>query len=58
MKLILTAAVENLGEAGDTVEVKDGYGRNYLLPRGLAIVATVMSANHLSQVIQQEGDVK
>lgn len=40
MKLILTAAVENLGEAGDTVEVKDGYGRNYLLPRGLAIVAT------------------
>ncbi|MGC4963977.1 50S ribosomal protein L9 [Gordonia sp. DT218] len=40
MKLILTAAVENLGEAGDTVEVKDGYGRNYLLPRGLAIKAT------------------
>ncbi|MFT4088668.1 MAG: 50S ribosomal protein L9 [Gordonia sp. (in: high G+C Gram-positive bacteria)] len=40
MKLILTAAVENLGEAGDTVEVRDGYGRNYLLPRGLAIVAT------------------
>ena len=40
MKLILTAAVDNLGEAGDTVEVRDGYGRNYLLPRGLAIVAT------------------
>ena len=40
MKLILTTAVENLGEAGDTVEVKDGYGRNFLLPRGLAIVAT------------------
>ena len=40
MKLILTNAVENLGEAGDTVEVRDGYGRNYLLPRGLAIVAT------------------
>ncbi|MFM9378864.1 50S ribosomal protein L9 [Gordonia sp. VNK21] len=40
MKLILTAAVENLGEAGDTVEVRDGYGRNFLLPRGLAIVAT------------------
>ncbi|RPA64816.1 50S ribosomal protein L9 [Gordonia oryzae] len=40
MKLILTAAVENLGEAGDSVEVKDGYGRNYLLPRGLAIKAT------------------
>jgi large subunit ribosomal protein L9 len=40
MKLILTADVEHLGIPGDTVEVKDGYGRNYLLPRGLAIVAT------------------
>ena len=29
MKLILTAAVENLGAAGEIVEVKDGYGRNY-----------------------------
>ena len=40
MKLILTAEVDHLGSAGDTVEVKDGYGRNYLLPRGLAIAAT------------------
>ncbi len=40
MKLILTADVEHLGVAGETVEVKDGYGRNYLLPRELAIVAT------------------
>ena len=40
MKLILTAEVEKLGVPGDTVEVKDGYGRNFLLPRGLAIVAT------------------
>ncbi|MGH3563518.1 MAG: 50S ribosomal protein L9, partial [Mycobacterium sp.] len=40
MKLILTAEVEHLGAAGDTVEVKDGYGRNYLLPRELAIVAS------------------
>jgi len=40
MKLILTTEVEHLGTAGDAVEVKDGYGRNYLLPRGLAIVAT------------------
>jgi large subunit ribosomal protein L9 len=37
MKLILTAAVDNLGLAGDIVEVKDGYGRNYLVPRGFAI---------------------
>ncbi|MBF6469152.1 50S ribosomal protein L9 [Nocardia beijingensis] len=40
MKLILTADVDNLGAPGDTVEVKDGYGRNYLLPRGLAIAAS------------------
>jgi large subunit ribosomal protein L9 len=40
MKLILTAAVDNLGQPGDIVEVKGGYGRNLLLPRGLAIPAT------------------
>lgn len=40
MKLILTADVDNLGAVGDSVEVKDGYGRNFLLPRGLAIVAS------------------
>ncbi len=40
MKLILTADVPNLGSPGDVVEVKDGYGRNYLVPRKLAIVAT------------------
>jgi large subunit ribosomal protein L9 len=40
MKLILTADVPNLGAPGDIVEVKDGYGRNYLLPRSLAITAT------------------
>jgi large subunit ribosomal protein L9 len=34
MKLILTHEVSGLGEAGDIVEVKDGYGRNFLLPRG------------------------
>jgi large subunit ribosomal protein L9 len=37
MKLILTAAVDNLGSPGDVVEVKDGYGRNFLVPRGFAI---------------------
>src|SRR5690625_2123783 len=37
MKLILTHEVANLGAPGDIVEVKDGYGRNYLMPRGYAI---------------------
>ncbi|WP_432492424.1 MULTISPECIES: 50S ribosomal protein L9 [Kineococcus] len=36
MKLILTHEVSGLGTPGDVVEVKDGYGRNYLLPRNLA----------------------
>ncbi len=40
MRLILTQDVTGLGTPGDLVEVKDGYGRNYLLPRGLAIPAT------------------
>ena len=37
MKLILTQEVDGLGAAGDVVEVKDGYGRNFLVPRGFAI---------------------
>jgi len=37
MKLILTQEVSDLGAPGDVVEVKDGYGRNYLMPRGFAI---------------------
>lgn len=37
MKLILTSTVDKLGIAGDIVEVKDGYGRNYLVPQGKAI---------------------
>ena len=37
MKLILTQEIDGLGAPGDVVEVKDGYGRNYLIPRGVAI---------------------
>jgi large subunit ribosomal protein L9 len=40
MKLILKQSVENLGEAGDVVQVKPGYGRNYLIPHGLAYTAS------------------
>lgn len=57
MKLILTAEVEHLGAAGDSVEVKDGYGRNYLLPRGLAIVAT-RGAQRQADDIRRARDTK
>lgn len=40
MKVILKDEVDNLGLAGDVVDVTDGYGRNFLLPRGLAILAS------------------
>ena len=40
MEVILRQAIENLGNPGDVVTVKPGYGRNYLLPRGLAYEAT------------------
>jgi large subunit ribosomal protein L9 len=40
VKIILTAEVPQLGDPGDLVQVKDGYARNYLLPRRLAIAAT------------------
>lgn len=40
MKLILRADVENLGRLGDVVTVKAGYGRNYLVPQGMAMLAT------------------
>ena len=40
MKLILTAPVAHLGVPGEVVEVRDGYGRNYLLPKGHAIAWT------------------
>ncbi len=40
MKIILRADVENLGSLGDVVNVKPGYGRNYLLPQGLAMIAS------------------
>ena len=40
MQLVLTEDVQHLGKQGDLVEVKPGYGRNYLLPNGLATVPT------------------
>ena len=50
MKLILTQEVDNLGLAGDVVEVADGYGRNYLVPRGSAISWTKGGEKQITQI--------
>jgi large subunit ribosomal protein L9 len=50
MKLILTQEVTGLGGPGEIVEVKDGYGRNYLLPQGKAIVATRGAEKQVAQI--------
>lgn len=47
MQVILTQDVDNLGKAGELVSVRPGYGRNYLVPRGLAVSATVRNKNRL-----------
>jgi large subunit ribosomal protein L9 len=50
MKLILTREVAGLGLAGDIVEVADGYGRNFLVPRGAAITWTKGAEKQISQI--------
>ena len=47
MQLILTQDVDNLGSAGELVSVKNGFGRNYLLPQGLALSATKRNVKRL-----------
>lgn len=50
MKIILTHEVENLGSAGDVVEVKDGYARNYLMPRGYATAWSKGAQKQIDQI--------
>jgi large subunit ribosomal protein L9 len=47
MKVILREDVPNLGRGGELVEVKPGYGRNYLLPRGLAVPANIKNIREI-----------
>ena len=53
MKIILTADVDTLGNAGDVVEVKDGYARNFLLPRSVALIANKRNMAVYEKVRQQ-----
>ena len=52
MKVILTQDVENLGLLGDTIEVKPGYGRNYLIPQGVALLTTGKASKELRHRLQ------
>ena len=54
MKVILREDVPDIGTAGQTVEVKDGYGRNFLIPRNLAIPATKGNLNAIDEVTKQK----
>lgn len=66
MRLILSQNVENLGRIGDLVKVKNGYARNFLIPRGLAVVANEgnqASLNHQMRLLEKKkalilGDAK
>ena len=52
MKLILTQEVTGLGAPGDIVEVKDGYGRNFLIPRGFAIRWTRGGEKQIESIVR------
>lgn len=49
MKVILLADVKKLGKKGDTIVVSDGYGSNYLIPKGLAVASTSSSQKELAK---------
>jgi len=62
VKIILTQDVENLGSLGDTIEVKPGYGRNYLIPKGVALLARGKASKELRHRLQhlekmREGEI-
>lgn len=53
MEVILKKDVENLGYANDVVKVREGYARNFLLPRGLAVSATDSEKKQLAETMKQ-----
>jgi large subunit ribosomal protein L9 len=55
MKIILQKSVDSLGHPGDIVEVADGYARNYLMPRGLAVKATRGGMRHIDSLKRAHG---
>jgi large subunit ribosomal protein L9 len=56
MKLILRQNVATLGQAGDVVNVKPGYARNYLLPKGLAYMASAANLRRIEEEARRRGE--
>ena len=54
MEIILKEDISNLGSANDVVTVKDGYARNFLIPKGKAIMATPSAKKHIEEIHKQQ----
>ena len=53
MKIILNEKIDTLGDVGQIVSVKNGYARNYLIPKGLATIATDSNIKHIEKVLKR-----
>ncbi|MDD4236476.1 MAG: 50S ribosomal protein L9 [Bacteroidales bacterium] len=53
MDIILKEDIQNLGHKDDIVSVKDGYARNYLIPKGMAIIATKIARKNHEEILKQ-----
>ncbi len=58
MEIILLKDLDNVGDKHEIVRVKDGYGRNFLIPRGMAIVANAVNKRRLSDFIKHDEAVE
>ena len=54
MKVVLIQDVENLGKIGDSVNVKNGYARNFLIPQKLALLASKQNMNSINALLKQQ----
>ena len=54
MEVILLEKIRNLGDVGQVVNVKDGYGRNFLIPKGLGVLATESAMKVLNENLKQQ----
>jgi large subunit ribosomal protein L9 len=54
MRVILTENLQGIGKKGDVVNIRDGYGRNYLIPKGLAVPATEANLKRLEHLIKEK----